>query len=98
MANQISRRSALQSMAAGTAATTAAALSLGGKAKAADKDAPAKLKGNINHSVCRQCYRGISLEKLCRAAVGMGIKSIELVGPKDWPTLKKYGLTCAMPN
>jgi hydroxypyruvate isomerase len=27
----------------------------------------------------------------------MGIKSIELQGPEEWPILKKYGLTCAMP-
>ena len=27
----------------------------------------------------------------------MGMKSIELQGPEDWPTLKKYGLHCAMP-
>jgi hydroxypyruvate isomerase len=27
----------------------------------------------------------------------MGMASIELLGPEEWPTLKKYGLTCAMP-
>ncbi len=96
MTNRISRRTALHNLAAGTAATTAAALSLGNQARAADK--PAKLKGNINHSVSRWCYGRIPLDKLCQEAVAMGIKSIELVGPKDWPTLKKYGLTCAMPN
>ena len=26
----------------------------------------------------------------------LGLKSIELVGPKDWPTLEKHGLVCAM--
>ena len=26
----------------------------------------------------------------------MGIRSIDLMGPNEWPTLKKYGLTCAM--
>jgi hydroxypyruvate isomerase len=33
---------------------------------------------------------------LCKAAVQIGIKSIDLTGPKEWPTLAKYGLTCAM--
>ena len=55
------------------------------------------LKGNINHSVCRWCYGDIPFEELCKAAKAMGIKSIELTGPDEWPILKKYGLTCAMP-
>jgi hydroxypyruvate isomerase len=57
----------------------------------------AALKGNINHSVCRWCYSKIPLEDLCKAASEMGIKSIELTGPEEWPTLKKYGLTSALP-
>lgn len=55
-------------------------------------------KGNINHSVCRWCYAKVPLETLAEAAKKMGITSIELVGPADWPVLKKYGLHCAMPN
>jgi hydroxypyruvate isomerase len=57
----------------------------------------AELNGKINHSVCRWCYKDIPLDDLCKEAVKMGIKSIELQGPAEWPTLKKYGLTCAMP-
>ncbi|MCU0352442.1 MAG: TIM barrel protein [Cytophagales bacterium] len=56
-----------------------------------------KLKGNINHSVCRWCYDKVPFEDLCKAAKEMGIKSIELTGPDEWPVLKKYGLTSAMP-
>lgn len=55
------------------------------------------LKGNINHSVCRWCYESIEFERLCKAAKEMGIKSIELTGPEEWPILKKHGLTSAMP-
>lgn len=55
------------------------------------------LKGNINHSVCRWCYNSTPFEELCKAAKAMGIKSIELTGPEEWPMLKKYGLHCAMP-
>lgn len=54
------------------------------------------LKGNINHSVCQWCYSSIPLEELCAAAKDMGIRSIDLLGEKDWPTLRKYDLTCAM--
>ena len=103
MTKRISRRWALQNMAVGTAATTAAALSLCKRTQADDKPAPvsanpARLKGRVNHSVCRWCYGSIPLDKLCAAAAAMGIKSVELLGPKDWPTLKKHGLTCAMAN
>lgn len=62
-----------------------------------DQVAP-MLKGRINHSVCRWCYDKIPLDDLCKAAKEIGIKSIELTGPKEWPTLKKYGLTSALPN
>ena len=61
-----------------------------------EKTAP--LKGRINHSVCRWCYSKISLDDLCKAAKEMGIKSIDLTGPEEWPTLKKYGLTSALPQ
>lgn len=56
-----------------------------------------RLKGNINHSVCRWCYDSIPFETFCKAAKEMGIKSIELTGPDEWKILKKYGLTSAMP-
>jgi len=55
-------------------------------------------KGNINHSVCQWCYGSVPLEELCVAAKGMGITSVELLGPKEWPILQKHGLTCAMAN
>src|SRR5581483_6725348 len=56
------------------------------------------LKGNINHSVCRWCYNSIPLEEFCAAVKKMGIGAIDLVGPKEWPTLQKYGLFCSMCN
>ena len=59
---------------------------------------PADLKGKINHSVCRWCYPSIPLEDLCKAAKGMGIAAIDLVGPDEWPVLQRYGLDAAMPH
>ncbi len=59
---------------------------------------PEKLKGNINHAVCRWCYQAIPLEDLCNSAQKIGIKGIDLVGPADWPMLKKYGLFSSMCN
>ncbi len=56
------------------------------------------LKGNINHSVCRWCYSGLSLEELCIEAKRIGITAIDLVGPDEWPVLKKHGLHSPMCN
>jgi hydroxypyruvate isomerase len=75
-------------------ATAAAAVSLQTRLTAAD--AASKMKGRINHSVCKWCYPKIALDDLCTAGKPMGLASIELVAPTDFPTLKKHGLTCAM--
>jgi len=57
-----------------------------------------ELKGNINHSVCRWCYDFFSLEELCSVAKQIGIKAIDLVGPRDWAVLKEHGLDSSMCN
>ena len=53
-------------------------------------------ESDIKHSVCRWCYNDIDIEVLCEAAQQMGIKSVEIVGPEVWPTLRKYNLDCGM--
>jgi hydroxypyruvate isomerase len=63
-----------------------------------DTGKPYILKGRINHSVCKWCYGKIPLETFAQECKNMGIKSIELLGPAEWPILKKYGLHCALPN
>ena len=83
---------------AGTAAVLTVGASLANRLEAADIAAGDKLKGKINHSVCRWCYDKIPLEELCKSAKDIGLQSIELTGPKEWPILKKYGLTSALPN
>jgi hydroxypyruvate isomerase len=50
----------------------------------------------INHSVCKWCYNDIPLDEFCTDVKKMGINSVELLGPDEWPTLKKHGLTCAL--
>lgn len=74
-----------------------AGVSLSGRIKAAEASLSADMKGKINHSVCRWCYKDIPLEELCKAAKKIGIASIELTGPDEWPVLQKYGLTSALP-
>ena len=64
---------------------------------AQEKASSSKRLGNIRQSVVYWCYsKHWSVEETCQHAVHLGCESIELVGPKDWPTLKKYGLTCAI--
>ena len=94
--SHINRRNMLK-IAGGTGITAlglSSCASLGGHLK------PVATKGNINHSVAYWCFEQYwDLEKTCQITKQLGGKSIEIVGPKDFPTLKKYGLTCAMaPN
>ncbi|MCI0498643.1 MAG: TIM barrel protein [Planctomycetales bacterium] len=55
-----------------------------------------KIKGRIRQSVCKWCYGSIPLETFAAYCAKIGIQSIELLEPADWPTLKKHGLVCAM--
>jgi hydroxypyruvate isomerase len=92
MKSQQNRRSAIKTLLSGAAViTTPGILSL----QAQNKQ---NLKGNINHSVCRWCFNDIPLEKLCTESRQIGIKAVDLVHPKDWPVLKKYGLVSSMCN
>ena len=95
MNTKTSRRSALRTITGG-AVVFAAATSLPGRLRAADAPAPSNLKGRIRHSVCRWCYEKIPLDDLCSAAKDFGLQSIDLIEAKDFPTLKKHGLICAM--
>lgn len=56
------------------------------------------LKGRINHSVARWCFNDFDVESLCVEAKKIGITGIDLVGPKDWPILKKHNLVSTMCN
>jgi hydroxypyruvate isomerase len=99
MSKQFSRRSVIKNL-AGSAAFLSTAMALPSAVQAEvlkEEWKKNKLKGNINHSVCKWCYPNIALDDLCKAVKDMGMASIELLGPEEWPTLKKYGLTCAMP-
>ncbi|WP_443946149.1 hydroxypyruvate isomerase family protein [Pedobacter sp. AW1-32] len=98
MSSNLNRRSALKNIIAGTAAIGVSAnLSALAMNNPDDKQNTA-LKGNIKHSVCRWCFGDMEVDALCAEAKKMGITGIDLVGPKDWPTLKKHGLLSTMCN
>ena len=58
--------------------------------------------GRFQQSVCLWCYNsflqreGMSLDDFAAAVAEIGIQSIELTDPAQWPTLEKHGLICAM--
>jgi hydroxypyruvate isomerase len=90
------RRVALRQMMMGTAALGAA----GSLASftTCNPESALKLKGNINHSVCWWTYSFLSLEELCMEVKKIGFSAIDLVGPRDWPLLKKHGIYSSMCN
>jgi hydroxypyruvate isomerase len=56
-------------------------------------------KGRLKQGVCRGVFGrrpGQTLDDLARDAVRLGAVSFDLIGPADWPVLKKHGLVPSM--
>ncbi len=78
-------------------ATTAVPLAVGPAAWAQTNTAPVQRKGRIRQGVTRGVFaREMSLEDCCREAARLGIQGFDLIGPADWPLLRKYALTPSM--
>jgi hydroxypyruvate isomerase len=92
---KLSRRSAIARVAGSTAAF-AATMKLAPALGAAETTGNKKLNNRVNHSVCKWCYAKIPLEDFCRSAKEIGLQSVELLETKDFDTLKKHDLLCAM--
>src|SRR5689334_13744587 len=88
--SHISRRAAIA-----TASTIATGLLLPQVASAKSTE---PLKGRLKQSVCKWCYKDISLEDLCKASVEIGLKSIDLLNVDELSVVKQHGLICAMVN
>jgi len=92
----VSRRRMLQ-IAAGIGTGGAAALAASSCAALSRRMGKAATKGRINQSIVHWCFAKYwDVEKTCQIAKQLGCKSVELVGPGDFATVKKYGLTCAI--
>ena len=94
--NTNNRRKVIKNLVAGSVAlmgSGAITESFAGKSKNKKKLA---LKGNINHSVCQWCFNSMPLEDLCKAVKEIGFSAIDLMAPKDWPMLQKYGIYSSM--
>ncbi len=92
------RRSAIKKIIAGSLSVSAATQAFSGISSPARGYTNYIMKGNINHSVCKWCYGSIPLEEFCVAVKAIGIPAIDLIGPRDWPILKKHGLYSSMCN
>ncbi|MBB3205604.1 hydroxypyruvate isomerase [Rhodopirellula rubra] len=99
--DSVSRRSLLSR----SLATAAGAATLASAGSVVAQDAVAATpatesvdakQGRLNQSVCKWCYKNFSLDDMCVAASKLGMVGIDLLGPDDFPTLKKHGLVCTM--
>ncbi len=93
MKTNLTRRDVLKTLASGLALASLPRL---GAADAAPAVVPAS--GGFQHSVCKWCYKDIPLAEFAAAVKEMGIASVELLNPEDWPVVRAAGLTCALAN
>src|SRR5689334_18728288 len=91
----MSRRKLIKGV-AGAAVTAAATVPRLGRAAGSAEPVYKVKNGRINQSVVHWCFKPMSVEELAVEAARMGCKSVELIGPEHWPTLKKHGLICAI--
>ena len=94
--NPISRRTALQKLTLGAMAAGAAAALPSAMVAAPASTAASGRVGRVRQSVCRWCFAKVSLPDLCAAAKNIGLQSVELLQPEEFPVVKEHGLICAM--
>lgn len=86
----MNRRTAIQLGAAGAFALATSSMN-------AQSTPSYKVKnGRIRQSVVPWCFNPMPLAELAKLSAALGISSVELCDPKDWPMLKELGLTCAL--
>lgn len=103
--NKFSRRSFLRHSSVITAGTVAGMLAtVGGEtAEAASEPGSTRFKaenviknGRINQAASKWCYNRVPFKKLCTDVKKMGLKGIDLLRPRDFPTVKEFGLVCTL--
>lgn len=93
---KITRRTAIKTALAGGIFFTAGSLSGCADKKVPEVPQEEPLKGNIRHSVSKWCFGNYPLDEFCEICKSIGIQSVELLDPQDWPIVQKHGLTVAM--
>lgn len=79
-----------------TAATAFVSESLANRMEATNKVLDSETKGKINHSACRWCYNGVSIDDLCKRGKEIGLVAIDLLTLDETPIAQKHGLTTSM--
>ena len=95
--HEIGRRGLLA--AAGLAALTSASTTNAQDPATAETPVPNQVNasaGKLKQGVCKWCYSKMTLKELAAESAKLGLVGIDLLGPKDFPTLKKHGLVCTM--
>jgi hydroxypyruvate isomerase len=102
MTHPITRRKAVASLAGLAAFATLPRLRADDRnesaAPATEPTSSAMTGSTFHHSVCKWCYPHIPLEAFAVAVKKIGLDSVELLEPEDWPVVQRHGLTCAMAN
>jgi hydroxypyruvate isomerase len=80
----------------GGAAVVAAGVVRRDATAGADQGGTPAVRGRLKQSVSRWCFGKWSLDELCAHAARIGYEGIDLVGPDEWPVVKKHGLVCAL--
>ena len=88
---------------AAVATGAAAALSAANLTSTLAAEETGVVNGRIKQSIVFWCFNVAGekwdVERTCQVAKQLGVKSIEIIEPQHWPTLKKHGMTCAIaPN
>lgn len=78
------------------AASAVAGLAIGSARAAGDDEIIGATKNRIKQSVCHWCYGGVKFDELAKFSAKIGIRAMDLVDPKGFATLKKYGLVGSM--
>ncbi len=64
----------------------------------AEPSRPAVRNGRVKQSIVQWCFqKHWNIEQMCQVARQLGCVSVELVDPKDWPTLRSHGLFAPLP-
>jgi hydroxypyruvate isomerase len=94
----LSRRDLLAaaSVAAGAAAFSKVGFADDAKTNPASAQGADVRSGRLKQSVCKWCFKDMSVDELAVAGKEMGLVAIDLLGPNDFEAVKKHGLVCSM--
>jgi hydroxypyruvate isomerase len=80
----------------GGAALVAAGVAGRGAGAAANQGGTPAVRGRLKQSVSRWCFGKWSLDELCAHAARVGYRGIDLLGPAEWPVVRRHGLVCPL--